>query len=75
LPAVQLVCCLSSFTGSYAVASALLFRGKSSALAPSLFSPLVSCCVVVLLAQVLEYLKKHHEFDKTSASQEDRSVA
>ena len=41
----------------------------------SLFSPVVSCCVVVLLAQVLEYLKKHHEFDKTSASQEDRSVA
>ena len=24
------------------------------------------------VVQVLEYLKKHHEFDKTSASQEDR---
>ncbi len=59
------------FTGSYAVASALLLRRKFS----SLFSPLVSCCLVVLLAQVLEYLKKHDDFDKTSASQEDRSVA
>ena len=27
-----------------------------------------------MLSQVLEYLKKHHEFDKTSASQEDREA-
>ena len=27
---------------------------------------------VACSSQVLEYLKKHHEFDKTSASQEDR---
>lgn len=30
--------------------------------------------LVFCLAQVLEYLKKHHEFDKTSATQDDRLV-
>jgi len=31
-------------------------------------------CVANVLEKVLEYLKKHHEFDKTSASQEDREA-
>ena len=30
--------------------------------------------MTLALGQVLEYLKKHHEFDKTSASTEDRLV-